>query len=460
MEHMSHIPETSVSLKMAKLAWPIYVENLLRISLGVVDVVMLSWYSASAVAGVGLSNLFVMFMQLLYAMVAIGASIYISQNIGAGRRSEAGHYSLGAMAFGSVFAVLLSVAMAFAAAPIISCYKLEAPVHDAAVSFLFIIGSSSVFMALSQIQGTVLRAHGHSRAPMFVNMAANVTNIAGNALFIFGPTIGPIHVPVLGVTGVALSTVFSQFLSCVAMFVVIRKHRDILIPYRHLFRLPRRIYRDILSVGAPTAGENLSYNIGQIVIMSMIAQMGTAAMAAFVYVTTVARFIFMPSLSIGNATQITVGHLVGAGDPDTAQAKVYRWWIFGVGLSLVLVSLVNLFKTPILGLFHPDAATMAMASSILLVSILQEPGRNFNIIVIPALKGAGDVKFPVFMGMVFMWGVGVVLAWFLGVHLAWGLVGVWVALTVDEWVRGIIMLFRWRSGRWRSKALVAPPAAA
>jgi Na+-driven multidrug efflux pump len=95
-----------------------------------------------------------------------------------------------------------------------------------------------------------------------------------------------------------------------------------------------------------------------------------------------------------------------------------------------------------------------MAAGIFLVSLVLEPGRNFNVIIIPALKGAGDVRFPVYMGMIFMWGVGVLLAYVFGVALGWGLMGVWVALACDEWVRGTIMLFRWKNGKWRTKALV------
>lgn len=442
---------------MAHLAWPIYVENLLRISLASVDVFMLSFYSTKAVAGVGLSNQFVMFMQVLYSMIAVGASILISQNIGAGRQREAGLFSLGSMALGSLFALGLSVIMTLSAAPILSQYHLEQEVYDAAWQFLVIMSAGSVFLALGLIQGTILRAHGYSRDPMYVNIGANLINILGNCIFIFGLSIGPIHIPVLGVLGVAISTVFAQFLACLVMFIRIRKRPNIIIPFRSLFKVPRALYRQILSIGVPTAGENLSYNIGQIVIMSMVAGMGTAAMSAFIYALTLVRFVFMPSLAIGASTQITVGHLIGAGDHDIAYGRVYRWWAVGFGFSLILILILNLVKIPVLHLFTHDPATLLLVSTMFLVSIFLEPGRNFNLIIISALKGAGDVRFPVFMGMLFMWGIGVGCAWLLGVHWGWGLVGVYIAMAMDEWVRGIIMVFRWRSGAWRRKSLVKFP---
>jgi Na+-driven multidrug efflux pump len=86
--------------------------------------------------------------------------------------------------------------------------------------------------------------------------------------------------------------------------------------------------------------------------------------------------------------------------------------------------------------------------------MIHEPGRNFNIIIIPALKGAGDVKFPVLAGMFFMWGIGVLFSDILGIKLGLGLAGVWIALTSDEWIRGLVMYARWKNGKWRSKSLV------
>jgi Na+-driven multidrug efflux pump len=119
-----------------------------------------------------------------------------------------------------------------------------------------------------------------------------------------------------------------------------------------------------------------------------------------------------------------------------------------------MVVLLNVFKAPILHIFTQNPAILGMASAALFVSLILEPVRAINCIVIPGLKGAGDVRFPVFMGMIFMWGVGVCGAFVLGLGLGLGLVGVWIAMTCDESVRGLIMLLRWRGGAWKRKSLV------
>jgi putative MATE family efflux protein len=435
---------------LMKLTWPIFVENLLRVSLSSVDVFMLGFYNEKAVAAVGVVNQLVFFIQLLYAMVAVGSSILIAQNLGARKTRQANQIALGSIVMAVCFALVLSVAMCMCADPILRLYRLEPQVHRYAWQFLFIYGASSLFTALGMVQGAILRTHGHSRDPMVVNMAANVINVIGNALFIFGP----FGIPVLGVVGVALSTAASQLFACIALGFRLRRRPEINLPLREISRLPSSVFRKILSVGVPTAGENLSYTIGQIIIMRMVAGMGTDALAAFVYAVTILRFVFTTSISIGNGTQIKVGYYVGAGRPAEAYRRVYRYFLTGFILSLLLAIVVNILQGPLLAMLTKNPEVTRLAAGIFLVSLILEPGRNFNVIIIPALKGAGDVRFPVYMGMLFMWGVGVLLAYVFGVALGWGLMGVWIALACDEWVRGTIMLFRWKSGKWRSKALV------
>jgi Na+-driven multidrug efflux pump len=125
-----------------------------------------------------------------------------------------------------------------------------------------------------------------------------------------------------------------------------------------------------------------------------------------------------------------------------------------------MVVLLYLLHAPVFGLMTKDPEILALIGSVLLVSMVLEPGRNFNVILIPALKGAGDVKFPVILGVIFMWGVGVLGSWLFGVVFGWGLVGVYVALCTDEWTRGLMAFFRWKSGQWRGRGFVANQTAA
>jgi Na+-driven multidrug efflux pump len=357
-----------------------------------------------------------------------------------------------------VFSVLLSAALCAGAGAVIGFFKLDGNVRAFAMDYFVIYSAGSVFVALNMIFGTIIRSYGHSRGPMLVNVLAMAISVTGNYLFIFRGASGGLSalcgVNVSVIQGVALTTIASQIAAATTLHAMMRRRADIVLEKGGLLKVPYAVYRRILAVGVPTAGENLSYNLGQIVIMRMIATLGTNSMTAFVYAVTVLRFVFITSISIGSAVQIKVGYFVGALMADTAQRKVYRYFLAGTAISTAAVLAVKLLQSPIMGIFTQNPEVHALAFGVLLIALFHEPGRNFNVIIIPALKGAGDVRFPMYVGMAFMWGVGVTLAYALGIALGWGLLGICVAMAVDEWSRGAVIFFRWRGGRWKGRALV------
>lgn len=437
-------------MPLAALAIPMYLENLLRTALSSVDVFMVSAFNEKAVAAVGLINQFSFFLILLYLMVGSGASTLISQYLGAKKERAAGDAGIASFVLGSVFAVVLSLITVFGAHGILGLYTLEKEVYTYAWQYLVIYGAGSVFVAFNIIQGTILRAYGFPRDTMWANMIANILNVIGNAIALYGP----FGLPVTGVAGVAVSTVFSQFIACVILAVMIRVRKEITLPWKDLFRIPREMYKKLLFIGVPTAGENVAYSLMQIVIMGFIAKVGTAAMNAHVYTYTVLRFVFMPALSVGNAGQIKVGYLVGARQFSTAEKKVWGYVLLSALISMVLMVVLWFVRGPVFRIFTKDLTIMGMITGLLLVSFFRESGRISNIVVIPALKGAGDVIFPVICGMLSMWILGVGGAWLMGIHLGWGLIGIWIAIAADEWLRGIVVAIRWKSGAWKAKALV------
>jgi len=447
------MPKTTISranLPLSRLAVPMYLESLLRSTLSSADVFMLAFFSQSAVAAVGITGNFTFLLMLLYTVITAGSSVLISQYLGASRERDAGDAALGSFILATGFAIIISLGMAFGARAILSTYKLEPDVHKYALQYLMITGGGSVFMAFNIVQSMVLRSYGHAKAAMISNMIANVCNVIGNAIAIFGP----FGIPKTGVVGVAISTVLSQAIACIILSIHIHRLKEIAIPWQDFKILPLSLYKKILSIGAPIAGENLSYNLSQIVISWIIASFGTAAISANTYATTLLRFVFMPAFSIGNAGQIKTGYLVGANRFTEAKKNVWRY--FGIGFCITLVAMTILYAihTPLLRVFTKDTTILSLSSVILLIGFARETGRVANIIIIPGLKGAGDVMFPVVIGIIVMWLVGAGGAWLFGLYLGWGLSGVWIAIAADEWVRSIFVGFRWESNKWQTKSFV------
>jgi Na+-driven multidrug efflux pump len=122
--------------------------------------------------------------------------------------------------------------------------------------------------------------------------------------------------------------------------------------------------------------------------------------------------------------------------------------------SLVAMGTIALFRFPIVGLLTQDPEIIGITSTLLLWSVILEIGRPINLVVISGLKGAGDVRFPVAVGILMMWGISVTGAWFMGVYLAWGMTGIWLGRMLDEWLRGFVMIWRWSSRRWEGRSFV------
>ncbi|HEX3765614.1 MAG TPA: MATE family efflux transporter [Kofleriaceae bacterium] len=452
---MSELDRDRAQIPLLQLAWPIFVENILRTSLMSVDTFMLSRYSERAVAAMSLVNQFAFFIQLLYMTVSTGASILITQHLGAGRRREAGLIGVGSLTLAFGFSLVVSSAFTLVTRPLIGLYHLDADVERYACQFLALYGGLSFFMAVNIGQASILRAWGHTRDPMLINVLCLVLTVLGNALCLFGP----FGLPVLGVVGVAASTVFSQLVACALCFVAIRRRRELALPLAEAARIPGRLYSAILAIGIPTAGENIAYNLSQIAIMAMLAALGAGPLATYGILMAVLRYVFMPGVSIGAAAQLKVGYLVGSGRHAEARRRVSRYFALASGCTVVALLPLQLFHRPLLGMFSTDPEILGLASAVLIVAIVHEPGRNFNTVFIPALKGAGDIRFPVMMGMISMWGVGVVGAWLLGMRLGWGLPGIWIAMAADEWLRGVVMARRWRSGIWQTGGRLAAAGA-
>jgi len=285
---------------------------------------------------------------------------------------------------------------------------------------------------------------------MTVTIVMNIFNVIGNFFVIFGP----FGFPVLGVAGVAYSTAISRLLGFIALIFLLIKRSQGQLDYKSLFRYRKEHLKKILQIGVPSAGEQLSYNASQMVITYFVAQLGTIAITTKVYAQNIMMFIFLFSIAIGQGTQIMIGHMIGAGKQDEAYERGLKSLRISLIVSLGMAGLVFVFAKPLLGIFTDDLSIIKLGALLLFMTIILEPGRAFNLVMINSLRAAGDVKFPVYIGIIVMWGVGVTTAWFFAIYLGLGLTGIWISFICDEWLRGIFMLRRWKQRNWASMSFV------
>lgn len=437
---------------MLHLVLPLAGEQLLRILVSLADTFMLSTYSDHAVAGVGLVSQYMFFLQILFNVVAVGSSIVLAQYLGAERsREDLNNISKASALMTTAIALLLSAAVFLGSGPLLNRYSLEDDVRSYAKEYFLIFGGAgAIFNAFGLLQSSMLRCYGYAREALVVTFVANLINVAGNALSLYGW----FGLPVFGVRGVATASAISSVVSCLMLAVMIRRRKEIAFDLRKIFSVPKKFFHLILSVGIPTAGENLSYNVSQIVIMAMISSLGTSAMSAQVYTMTIVRFVYVIAIAIGGAVQIKTGWYVGAHQRDEAYKKVMLYSLWATCASMLLVVILNFIKSPIISIFTDNPQTIKMVSELLRVSLFLEFGRSLNLIYVGALKGAGDVRFPVLYGIFSNWCVMVLLAYILGIKFQLEIVGCFLGIAADEITRGAVMFFRWKGKMWMRKNLV------
>ncbi len=440
------------ALPMLRLTFPIVMEQLFRILVMSADTMMLSSYSNDAVAAVGLVSQYVFFLTLVFSVIGTGCSIVLAQYIGAQKtKKELNHIAQSSTVMVGTVCIILMALVFFGTGPLLNCYELEDSVRLYAKQYFIIYGGICCFFnAFSLLQGAILRSYGHTSEAMIVSIIANIINVAGNALSLYGW----FGLPIFGVKGVAWSSGISMIVSCILFAYFITRKDDVEFSLKGITKVPFKSYKLILSVGVPTAGESLSYNICQIVIMAMISTLGTYAMSAQVYTMSILRFVFAVAIAIGQATQIKAGYYVGAKQSDIAYKKIFKYQIIATCCSMFMIVVVNIFKRYLIGIFTDIPEVFAMVSELLIFSAYMEFGRSLNLIYVGALKGAGDVKFPVGYGIISMWTIMALGSYIMGIKMGLGLVGFWLGIGSEETTRGIVMFFRWKSKRWQKHALV------
>ncbi len=431
------------------LAGPMFVEMLLNILVNNVDTLMLSHYSEVAVGAVGNANQVMFLLILLFNIIATSTSIVVAQYLGAKQYEKMNTIYTLSFVVNIVFGVFLSAAFVMSGKGIMRLLQVPGEMVSDALTYISIVGGTMFLMAGYNVMLQILRCNGYAKIGTYISIVINVINVAGNYLFLYGP----LEKLKLGVAGVAIPTAFSRFVAliCAVVFFYYKKIGRFSLKYLHPF--PGRMLLELVKIGLPSAGENISYNIYQLVLLSFINRMGYEAVNAKVYCSSLSQFVMVFSNNAAMATQIIVGHLVGAGKPDAAYKRAFSTLKVSMPITIGL-SVVNVLLSPFsLRLFTNNEQIIKLGFYILLVDIVIEIGRCLNMTFVSSLKAAGDYIFPLIIGLITMWGIGVGVGYTCGIALGLGVAGVFAGTAADEFIRGLIVMRRWIAKKWTGKAL-------
>ncbi|MEW6105981.1 MAG: MATE family efflux transporter [Bacillota bacterium] len=434
----------AVRRRVIDLAGPALVEMLLVTFVGMADMIMVGRIGPAAIAAVGLTNQPVFFATAVFMALNVGTTAVIARAIGAGERPVANNALRQSFVLTTIMGIGVSVLGLVLARDVMVLMGAEEDVIPLGVAYMKIVAAGAIFMLLTMSVAAALRGAGDTKTPMKVNTFCNILNVIGNYLLIYGK----LGFPRMGVAGAALSTSISRVIAFVLIMRAVTGGRFILHltgPVRFDFPLIRRI----VNIGIPAAIEQLILRGGQLAYLRIVAGFGTAVVASHQIAMNILSLSFMPGQAFAVAATTLVGQGLGARRPDLAEKGALETRRIGMMVSGFMAFIFILFGRYIAMLYSNDPTVVAKTAVVLRIIGLVQPAQSTQFILAGGLRGAGDTKWPLYSTAIGIWGFRVALGYVLAVVLDMELVGAWVAMAVDQIVRSAIIMFRFRSGKWK-----------
>ena len=434
-------------LTLFSLAWPIFIETALFMTLGIVDVFVLSQYNDLAAGAVNTANQATSITTIVFSAISTASAVLISQYLGAKKEASASKIAALSITLNFVAGLIVSAVFLVFNQPILSFIGAKGEILSLAGEYLSIVGGFMFLQAVLTAMAVIIRNHGMTKISMYVTVGMNVLNTGLDILFVLGFD--------MGVSGVAIATSISRVLGTAVLAAVLFKKVEKPSIFKHLKPFPLKDVGSMLKIGIPGATETFLYNLSQLVITSIVLNyMAAEQLIAKTYVQNITMFFYVFAIAIGQASQIMTGHLIGAGKTDEAYKSGVKAHRFALLIALSISLIGALLRYPLMGLFTSNAEVIELGATVLLINVALEFGRSTNLVLIASLRGAGDVYFPTACAIFSNWAISVLGSFLLAVVAGWGLYGLWTALAADEIVRAILMMLRWKSGKWKTKSVV------
>ena len=429
---------------LRRLIVPLIIEQFLSVMVGMADIMMVSAAGEAAVSSVALVDLINVLIINVFSALATGGAVVCAQSIGA-RELDRANRAANQLMYIVAAAALVIMALVLAGNRWLLGLlfgQVEPAVMEGAVTYFVISAWSYPFVALYNGSAALLRAMGNSRASMCVSALMNALNVAGNAVLVYG--FG------MGVAGVALPSLFSRFVAAALMLALLHSGRNpVRVSGLLRFRLEPATMGKILRIGIPNGLENSFFQLGRVVLVSLISTFGTAQTAANAVANNIDNFGVIPGQAMGLALITVVGQCVGAQEWEQVRFYTKKLVKFTYLCTWALNAALLLGLPLILGLYSLTPETRWYAMVLIWIhngcAMLLWP---LAFTMPNALRAAGDVRVPMAVSIVSMVTVRVGGSYLLGLHFGLGAIGVWIAMVADWVVRVLCFVLRARKKLW------------
>lgn len=432
------------NIDLRKLILPLVLEQTLAITVGMADTMMISSVGESAVSGVSLVDMLNVLIFGVLSALATGGAVVASQCLGAGKEKEACKSAKQLLFTTIIFSVGMAVLAALFRKELLTLFfgSIEADVMEAALVYLIISTVSFPFLGIYNACAALFRAMGKSNVTFIVSVIGNVINVVGNAFCIFG-----LH---MGVAGVAIPSVLSRMVMGMILYVLLKNPKHKIYFDKDKFRMNTDIIKKILYIGIPSGVESGIFQLGRVLVVSIISGFGTVQIAA----NGVANSLDSMGCIIGQAMNLAMITVIGrcAGALDQKQIRYYTGklllitYLSTATLNVLMLSNLN----PILSLYGLSSETTYLTYKLVMIhngmAIFLWPA---SFVLPNMLRACNDVKFPMVISIFSMFVFRIGLSYILGVQMGMGAIGVWNAMVVDWIFRTICFAGRYWMGRWK-----------
>lgn len=433
--------------EVTRLAMPAVGEQLLNMTVGLVDTWLVGHLGAPSIAAVSISNQFVMLATVLFAAVATGSTALIARSVGAGDYRTANR-ALGQSVLLGTFIGLTSTCLGVLLAR--QAVHLMGAVDEAlplATTYLRIVSCTFLLSTWLFIGNACLRGAGDTISTMRIMLLVNVVNIAVASTLIYGP----FGLPKLGVAGSALGAASGRATGGVVVLVLLWRGRGGLrLDPRKALRFDGQTIRRVLQIGIPTGIEQMLMRLGQSSYLRVVTTLGMTACAAHSIALNAESLSFMPGFGFAVAATTLVGQGLGANEPKRAEKDGYLSYGLGAAVMAAMGVVFLLFAPQLVGFFTDEPEVIALGSGPLRLVALAQPLLASSMIFGGALRGAGDTRWPMVFTAAGVWLVRLPLAILFVLVLELGLMGAWYAMVVDLALRGTLVFIRFRRGGWKT----------
>ena len=432
------------------MIWPLVLEQFLTIAVGLADSMMVAQVSDAAVSGVSLVDSISILMVYIFSAMGAGGIAVCGQYLGRANKDtskRAGHHLIVMMFVLS--AILTLLLYLFSNVILHNLFgKIDADVMAATKTYYMIVMASVPAIALYNAGAALFRAMGLTRITLRTSMLMNAINVAGNAIMIFGLK--------CGVEGVAIPTIISRWVAAILILgLLINKKYILNLRGFFPFKAEKLIMKNIISLGIPSGVENGMFQMGKIILYSFISTLGTASITANAIGGVVSGFHVIPGQAINLALAAVVSKCIGAGEFEKAKYYFRKLLLWAIIMTAIWAGIILLSTPLILKIYDVSPEATQMARTVCMMhGISSIVLWNFAFVTPAFLRSTGDATFTMIVSTITMWVGRVLLGILIAKYLHLGIVGVWLAHTVIDWiVRTIFFLTRYKSDKWQTKAI-------